>query len=247
MVLWGYPPHKAETALAEAVRLLDHSSGQSLIWHLENQSKVSVPTSPDQWSAVVREQRDEEDGSLSLFLDSPSGLSIDLTLDYPTYVRNFDVLSVSFDTAHLTSPQKMFSFESVCALFTNSIKLFQPFWGEVCDHELTRTDEIDSLRFSVDRTQVPDTIHWFNYFDERMVERLGGEKKLLTAPAYEVRKWESPPGILLILQRDPFDIYNPEHRQKYEEIVQYLDLKRLHALYPRKREVHLADCSLSDS
>jgi hypothetical protein len=243
IVLWGYPPHKAETILPEVVRLLDHSIGQSLVWHLESQPEISVTAAPGQWSDVAREQRNEEDGSLSVFCGSPSGLSIGLTLDYPSYVRDFDVLSIGLNTEHLTGLQPMLGFDRLSALFKEGIRLFQPFWGEVCDHELTRTDQVNALRFSIDRTQIPDTIHWFNYFGEGMVDRLGGRDRLLSAPAYEVSVWEDPSGILLILQRDPFDFHNLEHCTKHEEVVRYLQLKRLHALYPRKREVHLAERS----
>jgi hypothetical protein len=247
VVLWGYPPHKFETILPSVIALLDRLTDRSLVWHHRDQPSRIAPASHDQWVALAKELQEQSNfRSLDASLTSTSGLSISVGFNAPAFVRNFDVLAINLNAEHLLGTQAIFTFEETYTLFTKSIDLFQPFWSEVCDHELTRTDEIDSLRFSVDRTQVPDTIHWFNYFDHEMVKRLGGEKKLLTAPAYEVRKWENPPGILLILQREPFDIHNLEHREKYEEIVQYLELDRLHSLYPRKREVHPADHSLSD-
>ena len=121
-----------------------------------------------------------------------------------------------------------------------------PFWARVYDKELIITDRIDKLRFSVDLAKVPDTIHWFNYFDAEMAERLGGNTKLLSAPAYHVAELESPPGIVLVLQREPFDFHNPAHRQRHEEVAKYLELQRLHDLYPKKRDVQLAERSPLD-
>jgi hypothetical protein len=103
------------------------------------------------------------------------------------------------------------------------------------------------LHLSTDVTKVPDTIHWLNFFDEEMVARLGGKNKLLAAPAFAVKQWENPPGIFLILQREPFDFCNLKHRQRQEEIVHYLELKQLHGLYPKRYEDHLPDRLSSDS
>jgi hypothetical protein len=236
MVLWGFPPHKAGKTLSNFVHLLAQLSEQRLTWHLQDRPDCRIPTSDEQWEELVEKYRGRSDyDTLDLFLDSPSGVSISLGVDAPVFVRDFDALAIGMDTEHLVGTQALFGFDKLYTLFTESIKLFQPFWGEVCDHELTRTDRIDSLRSSIDRTLIPDTIHWFNYFDEEMVERLGGRTKLRAAPVYQVAEWDNPPGLLLVLGRDPFDYHNPEHRQRHDEITQYLELDRLHKLYPKRR------------
>ncbi|MEM2126578.1 MAG: hypothetical protein QXQ53_09320 [Candidatus Methanosuratincola sp.] len=190
---------------------------------------------------MARESRERRNfGELDLFIESPSGLSTSLSVDAPAFVRDFDVLDIGLDTQHVAGAQAMFDFESLYALFTESTRLFRPFWARVRDLDQIITDRIGNLHLSVDLTKVPDTIHWLNFFDERMVERLGGKEKLLAAPAYEVREWADPPGILLVLQREPFDYHAPEHRRRQEEIVKYLELEWLHTLYPKKWEVHSA-------
>lgn len=244
IVFWGYPPHEIEEVLPHIIRAVDQHSEQPLTWTLANQPGRPIPTTREEWLTLGAEYREENEfGALFVTLDSTVGLSISLGMDEPLFMRDFDVLSVGLDTKHVEGPQALFSFEEIYALFIEGLGVFQPFWGEVCDHELTRTDRIDALRFSVDRTQVPDTIHWFNFFDEGMTERLGGKKRLLSAPVHDVEEWESPPGIVLILQREPFDFHNPEHRQRQEGVVQYLELERLHDLYPKKRNIQLADRS----
>jgi hypothetical protein len=237
MVFWSYAPHKAENLLPELVRLLDRVAGKPFTWHFEDQPEGSIPTTPGQWSALIKQRRDQEDEPLYLFLDSPDRLSIGLILDSPPCVRNFDVLSIDLSLKHLKGPRPIFGFDELRTLFLSGVKLFQPFRAEVHDAEIVVTDEFQTVRLSMDKTKIPTAIHWFNFFDEAMVKRLGGEEKLLTAPAYQAEVWKSPPGILLILQRELFDYQNPEHRQRYREITKYLELDRLHALYPKRRPV----------
>ena len=75
VVLWGNPPHRVETVLPGVIHLLNQASEQSLAWQFEDNSNKAVPASPDQWEVLSKKHRDSEDGSLSLFLDSSSGLS----------------------------------------------------------------------------------------------------------------------------------------------------------------------------
>lgn len=234
IVLWAYPPHDSTVILPTMIRLFDEVTGQRLGWHLENQPGRPLPASWGEWVALDKEQRNPRFGALDLFFDSPSGLLLSLNLDAPTFVRDFDVLAVGFDTEHLTGPKAMFSFDSLHALFIKSIRIFRPFWGRVGDKEVSRTD-IGNIYLSTDVTKVPSTINWLNFFDRAMVERLGGRKKVLGAPALSVAEIQDPAGVILILQDETFDYHNPEHRQRLETITQYFDLPRLHAMYPKRR------------
>ncbi len=233
LCLYGYPPHDAVTLLPRFIELVHQAAGQSLVWW--SAPNRPVPTSPEGWAALIAEERDPDYGALNLTLASPCGLSIDLSADWPPVARAFDVLSFQMAPEHLTGPQALFDFDSLYTLFTESIRLFRPFSARVDDEELALT-EIGDIYKWVDTTKVPDTIYWFNYFAQDMVERLGGREKLLAAPAYLVTTLEEPPGVILILQRELFDYHNPEHRRRHEEITRYLDLSRLHTLYPRQRK-----------
>lgn len=233
LCLYGYPPHDAVTLLPRFIELVHQAAGQSLVWW--SAPNRPVPTSPEGWAALIAEKRDPEDGAIDQTLASPSGLSMLLSADWPPVARDFDVLCFEMAPEHLTGPQAMFDFDSLFTLFTESVRLFRPFSARVNDRELTRT-EIGDIYLSVDTTRVPATIYWFNYFAQDMVERLGGMEKLLAAPAYRVTPVEEPPGVILILQRELFDYHHPEHRRRHEEITQYLDLSRLHTLYPKQRK-----------
>jgi hypothetical protein len=246
-ILWGYPPHTTELILPNVIRLLDKLIGQPLVWHLANRPNALVPTSTDQWVALAEEHRDKQDGALDLFLESPIGISSSLTLDYPQYVRDFDVLTISLDAEHLIDEEEFLGSGNVYALFAECISLFQPFWASVADEELITAETFGKVHLTVDVTKVPGTIHWFNYFSDKIVQRLGGREKLQSAPVFQVQECDNPPGMILILQQEPFDYFNPEHRRRHEKIAQYLDLDRLHKLYPKRRDIHLEDRSLSNS
>jgi hypothetical protein len=247
MVLWGYPPDAVEDILPRTVRLVDQTSGESLVWHLSSEPSRNLPKTSAEWKDLVGEHRERSSfDAVDMTLESTSGLVISLGVDAPTLVRDFDVLSVGLDTKHVEGPQALFSFERIYTLFTASLDVFQPFWARIYDKEQIITDTNSNLRLSIDLKKVPDTIHWFNYFDVETVERLGGKTNLLSAPAYLVVESENPPGIVLILQREPFDFHNPAHRQRQEEVVKYLQLERLYDLYPKKRDVQLAEHSPPD-
>ena len=234
-MLWAYPPHDGAATVAEMIRLLGKTSDFPLSWYLENQPHRPLPTSPEGWATLAKEQRNTHFGALDLFLDSPSGLVMSLSVDAPEFVRDFDVLTVGIDSEHLTGPQAMFGFDSLYTMFTESIKLFRPFWAAVRDSDIVLTDEFREIRLSVDGTKLPFAIDWLNYFDQDMAERLGGVQKLLDAPAYLVERAEDPVGIILALQRQPFDCHDLEDLRRQRKIAEYLDLPKLHAMYPRQR------------
>lgn len=234
VVSWGFPPHQPERILPNLVSLLDELCQRPLSWRIENQQHLPLPVTSSQWSILARDQRDE-DGSLSLFVNSPQQLSIGLTQDYPANVREFDVLSVALHRDHISGAHPLLGFEHLYTLFTECIKLFQPFWARLADAELMKLTAVGQLNVSVDLTKVPDTIHWLNFYSEELVGRLGGRAVLTAAPAYETREWNDPPGMLLVLQREPFDCHDPEHLARHDRINKYLGIRNLHALYPRQR------------
>ena len=165
----------------------------------------------------------------------PDYLVLTIGVDAPEFVRDFDVLTVGFDSEHLTGPQAMFDFDSLYKMFTESIKLFRPFWAAVRDSDIVLTDEFREIRLSVDGTKLPFDIDWLNYFGQDMAERLGGMQKLLGAPAHLVEHAQDPDGIILVLQRQPFDCHDLEDLRRQRKIAEYLDLSKIHAMYPIRR------------
>ncbi len=234
IVLWAYPPHDPSTIVPYMLRLLEETSGQRTVWHFAGEPDREVPACENEWIALVEEERDAEFGALDLFFDSASGLSLSLSVDAPVVVRDFNVMTVLFEAGCLSDRAAMFDFDRLRTLFINSVHLFRPFWSRVGDREAGRAED-GQLHLSVDVTKAPASVHWFNYFGTDMVERLGGMEKLLGAPDCEVEVMDDPAGLLVILQRDTFDYHNSEHRQRLHRANQYLDLKRLHALYPKRR------------
>lgn len=235
MVLWANPPHDAAALLPRVISLVDSTAGQSLPWHLQTQPDHPVPGSMEGWTELADMRRSREHGVLDLFLESPSGPVMSLSVDPPAYVRSFDVLTLGLDPGHVTGSRALFPFAKLRTLFVDLVRLFRPFWAAVWDQTISATDEANRIRLTVDGTKVPYRVDWLNYFGAAMVERMGGQQKLLIAPAYEVTPLKDSGGVLLILQEEAFDFHNPYHRQRFWAIHEYLELSRLHALYRRDR------------
>lgn len=235
VVLRAYPPHDPVVILPGMARLLEDKSGQRLAWHLEGEPSRPVPTTQEGWGTLAKGSRNPRYGALDLFFDSADGGTMSLSVDAPSFVRTFDVMSFGFDLEHLSGPKALFSFDTLYGLLIESMRLFGAFSAEVSDRELVRRDKAGKIYLSVDVTKIPDIVHWFNFFDSDMAERLGGKDKLLRAPAYLVEEVADPPGIVLVLQREPFDYHKGKHRQRWQDVTRYLDLERLHRLYPKVR------------
>lgn len=235
MVLWGYPPHDAVTVLPSVIDLANAVAGQDLTWHIESQEDCPIPASREEWIQLAERRKNREHGVLDLFLYSLGGIVVGLSLDPPAYVRDFDVLTIGFDSKHIEGVRPIFPFHKLRDLFTRTVGLFRPFWGAVWDREVSITDEANRIRLTVDGTKVPYRVDWLNYFGAAMVERMGGQQKLLIAPAYEVTPMRDPAGVLLILQEEVLDFHNSHHRQRLRAINEYLELGRLHTLYRRDR------------
>ena len=91
---------------------------------------------------------------------------------------------------------------------------------------ITYTSALDTI----DRQKVPETIHWVNYFDNSIVDRIG-RSLLLSADVFLVE--ELTDGVLLVLQSEPFDVANPIHLRRQQVINQYLHLPELQKKYRR--------------
>jgi hypothetical protein len=235
LVCWGWPPHDAALILESLIDVFERIINQPGIWQVEGATVEPVPTSTQAWRELIEYNRDRDNGSLSLFINSSAGYSLELTVDYPPYVRSFDVLTLHLPEEHLLARDPTVNFEALYSLFKEVIGLFRPFWAWIHDGQLLLSEEIRSLRFTLDRTKVPDTIHWFNYFSSDIVARLGGTQTLLAAPVYLVDELSQPAGMILILRPEPFDYYNAEHMRHQLEVVKYLQLNSLHVMYPLSR------------
>ncbi len=222
LVAWSWPPHDAAIVLARLFDIISHTLESAGTWQIEGEPNRLIPSSVQGWQYLVEQHRYQDDGSLSLFIDSSAGYSVGLTVDYPSTVRIFDVLSVHLPEEHLEA-DSLLEFDRLLAFFKEVIALFQPFWAWIHDKELFLAEEVASLQFTLDKTKLPDTVHWFNYFSTETVVRLGGTEVLTTSPAYLVQEVSEPPGIVSVLQHEPFDYSRPEHKRRHREVVSQLE------------------------
>lgn len=137
---------------------------------------------------------------------------------------------------------KIISIDTFDSIFREWVKVIHPFWGVVIQSANERRhlgldqsfkDSFQRLEAYpinlVDARKVPQLIHWFSYFGHEFVDRLGGEEKLLGGPVYQAEKLGE--GVLWVLQEEPFDDENDEHRTRQEAASKYLNLEQIQKTY----------------
>lgn len=99
-------------------------------------------------------------------------------------------------------------------LFKQIVGILKPFWGCVYS-SLTQL----SLRqpFMIDRK--PTSVHWINYFENAIVDKIGRGKLLKLSGVEELEH-----GIYLKLQNELFDAENIDHANYQNEINRQLNL-----------------------
>lgn len=130
-------------------------------------------------------------------------------------------------------------------LFREWVSIIRPFWGAIIENNNQRRilgsdqgyastfDQFEDFPINlVKAKEVPQIIHWYNYFGPAFIERLGGAEKLLRAPIHLAERLED--GILWVLQPELFDDANPQHRARQEAASEYLDLPAIHQSYMKK-------------
>lgn len=153
--------------------------------------------------------------------------------EYPN-VRFLNTLSIGFDLKHLVGMRPVLTLDRLQEIFIFCAKLFVPFYAYSCKSgEINVSPEHQRIWNMIDTKKVPIAIEWFNYFSPEWVERFGGLEKLLAAPVFQAKPVEALGGVILILQQEPFDYTNADHLRNRHRVEEYLELPRLHQLFPR--------------
>ncbi len=167
--------------------------------------------------------------------ENPASLHFTTGAKDARYIDSY-YLRMRTDAADLALP---IALEDLDRLFREWASIIRPFWGAIIENNNERRilgsdqnyvstfDQYEDFPINLVKSkEVPQIIHWYNYFGSDFVERLGGAEKLLQAPIHLAERLEE--GILWVLQPEPFDDANPEHRARQEAATEYLDLPTIH-------------------
>lgn len=174
----------------------------------------------------------DEDGTFHSVLAAVRDFRLNLALNLPSNLSLPEVLSLNPLRETVLNGSPPFGIEGLYNLFKHAILTFVPYWAGFYDQEQSFTDASQNIRLQVDGRKVPLSIYWFNYFDSGMVRRMGGFEKLLSAPVYLAEKVPETGGVVLILQKKPFDFKLDEHREHQQAVQDYFGLKSLHKKFP---------------
>jgi hypothetical protein len=205
-----------------------------ITWVAADGLKVSIDDAEEVVNSIKDRQRARnEDPDFRLFMDSEIGLNFGISLDAPKFVRNFDVLTIALDKRFVFSPDPIFKYAKLIDFFSGLIKIFQPFWGAIVDKDQISSEYYQELRRSVNSEKIPASMHWINYVNESIANRLGGIQLLEEAPIQDFITLNSPKGIIVVLQKEPFDLNNSEHLEHLEKLHKYLGMKNLRQIHKR--------------
>ncbi|WNZ24525.1 hypothetical protein HJG54_17805 [Leptolyngbya sp. NK1-12] len=162
-------------------------------------------------SVVPREFSNESLINIPLYGDS--GIEFFSTVYFNKENLVPHAFGLEFTSEHLQKNQ--ITIESLKNLFTEATPVFQTHYGSAYDQQVSyRLHQSRSRKWYKDENyrSYPLRIEWMTYFGPEMLKFLGNERfrKLHTcAEKYELHK-----GVMVILQEEPYDDNNPEHRQK---------------------------------
>ena len=86
-------------------------------------------------------------------------------------------------------------------LFRNIVTIFSPFWGCVNNNLSNK-----QFGFKLWKNDKPTSVHWMNYFDNSIVQNLDKDNLL---SIFNLERLND--GYYFKLQRNPFNVENPDH------------------------------------
>ncbi len=230
LIFWAHGKRDA-ISLTESINRLFATYGSNYNTVYYGQEKIKLD--PMTLNSVFDDGKSEQ-GLLAIGLKAENGLVLRITIDSNKAANTLfpQTLRIGFNKDHLQGSKPFLTFEQLVEIFRFCLRIFKPYYAYVAeDGEINYSLERQQRRRNIDIGKVPVAIEWFNYFDERWSDRLGGENKLLLAPVFLTESVKELNGITLILQKEPFDYKNPDHLQKRQAVEDYLDFKQLHQAF----------------
>jgi hypothetical protein len=226
MIFWAFGKREAVDLTVKTAQYLGKFGTDYKPIYLPDETKISLDT--PSLTELFTKMRGK--GTFfSTWLTSQNGLVFLLHLGVP--LAGFpEVIQIGLEPNHIQE----ISVEQLIEVFKFGAHIFEPYYAWGCmSGEVNYSKLYGEKNATVDLTKVPAFIEWFNYFDQPMVERLGGVNKLLAVPAYRVQQVENSGGAILVLQEEAFDFQNPVHLHRREAVEKYLEFERLHKLYSK--------------
>jgi len=225
-------------------RMDSRSAHHPVAWPLIYQVGVELASGELEWNeSRVREALENANRkfaearksrpSLTIFpliFSSKNAAKLDFTLVWDDVVSRVKAVTVVFQEVHISGPTRL-GLDELSSVFEKMAEQAQSSCGEFGKPPPVSEEWYYQAGRKTDVERVPTSVEWMTYFGPELVEKIGAEK-FQRAPEGEIR--EVGGGILFILQREPFSYENPDHRARQRRLNKYLDLDRIHKLYPRR-------------
>jgi hypothetical protein len=140
-----------------------------------------------------------------------------------------NVLIMKIPRTKVEGDNPVLRFDTLKFIFRGLVEIFEPFWGAISNN--LNFQRFGQVSKQIEGFKLPSAIHWFNYFDRLVLENLDADK-VFSAPFYSIERLENK-GVIAILQPKPFKEREPEHLQRQEQVMQYLNFDELYRRYSR--------------
>jgi len=142
-----------------------------------------------------------------------------------------DSLQLSVHRDHLRSEEDA---QALLALACDLQPILKPVVGDIVDYKVESANPVP-FKYRRNGHTLPERIRWANFWGPAMVEGLGGMKKVMAAPAHEVRAFADG-GMLLLSTPTLLTYGEAEDAAQRRAIWEWFDLGHLHEELSRVKE-----------
>jgi hypothetical protein len=144
---------------------------------------------------------------------------------------HIDSLQLSLHRDHLRSEEDA---QALLALACDLQPILSPVIGDIVDYKVEGANPVP-FKYRRNGHSLPERIRWANFWGLAMVDRLGGMKKVMAAPAHEIRAFADG-GVLLLSTPTLLTYEEAGDAARRQAIWEWFDLERLHEDLSRIKE-----------
>jgi hypothetical protein len=183
--------------------------------------------------AVIRLGRTKEDHKLvgfSVTLYNETTMNLDWSMGHsPGYL--IDAFQLSIHRDYVQSEEDV---QALLSLASDLQPILMPIVGHISDYKVESANPV-TFEYRRNSHELPDRIRWANFWGPAMVDRLGGIKKVMAAPAYEVRAFANG-GVLLLSTSTLLTYGEAKDATRRQAIWEWFNLENLHEQLSRVKE-----------
>lgn len=123
--------------------------------------------------------------------------------------------------------------EELLRIFRAAIPSLDADYGWLYDEAQNQSPSYQRRRLEVDIAKIPVELSWINYFGPSWAMNVGLERLQRIRPHVAAFEEFQGGGVLVAIQREPYDEGNPGHRAHRGQVEEILGLAEVHTHFPK--------------